>query len=227
METTAAAGVRGGELKSLPEQICDHIRELIIADELEPGSWLRERDLAQRLDVSRIPVREALLMLETEGFVRLVPRRGAMVSTLTLSEAENLFDVREALEVQAARLAARRLGAGVKTSLLDHMARAEAAAEAGDRLALEAANAAFHHEVLALSGNPILESLMRSIAGRVRWLFRKLPSRDPASQLAKHRELCDAIASGNPDLAAAVAFAQISRSRINAMKVLRPLLKED
>ncbi|MEV8634109.1 GntR family transcriptional regulator [Streptosporangium sp. NPDC051023] len=216
----------GATNRSLPEQICDHIRELIIDGTLEPGTWLRERDLAQRLNVSRIPVREALPVLEAEGFVKMVPRRGAMVATLTLREAENLYDIRESLEVLAARLAARQAGHSPPAALLECLERGRAAAEAGDAHGLEAANAAFHGEILKLSDNPLLQSIMKPIKGRVRWLFHLLPSRDPHAQLVKHQELCDAIASGNPDLAAAVAYAQIVRTRESTLGVLRTLLPE-
>ena len=93
--------------------VSDELRRLVITGELPPGTRIVEDRLAARLGVSRNPVREALQALAAEGFVDILPRRGAVVAQVTQAEAEDLFDVRAALEPLAARLAARRSdGAG-------------------------------------------------------------------------------------------------------------------
>jgi DNA-binding GntR family transcriptional regulator len=84
------------------------LKKRIIEVDLQPGERLVERDLADELKVSRIPLREALRLLAAEGLVVLVPHRGALVSPFTPADVRDLFDVRESLEVLAARLAAQR-----------------------------------------------------------------------------------------------------------------------
>ncbi len=88
--------------------VSDELRRLVVTGELPPGSRIVEDRLAERLGVSRNPVREALQALAAEGFVEILPRRGAVVAQITPEQAEDLFDVRTALEPLAARLAARR-----------------------------------------------------------------------------------------------------------------------
>ena len=99
-------GTRHQPLRTL---VCDELRRLIITGELSPGTRLVEDRLALRLAVSRNHVREALQTLATEGFVAITPRRGAVVAQITGEQAEELFDVRMALESLAARTAARTL----------------------------------------------------------------------------------------------------------------------
>src|SRR5262245_43634726 len=92
----------------LREAVQDAIRAGIVAGRYPPGGPHLEDGIAQELDVSRNPVREALQALATEGFVVIEPRRGARVATVSRDRAVDLFEVREALEGLAARLAAER-----------------------------------------------------------------------------------------------------------------------
>lgn len=88
------------------EVVAAELRRLILSGEVAPGSRLVEDRLAERLGVSRNPVREAIRVLSSEGFIEVIPRRGACVALLSGPAAEDLFDVRMALEPVAARLAA-------------------------------------------------------------------------------------------------------------------------
>ncbi len=105
--------VRGGRERSLGEAhlplrsvVQDELRRMILSGELPPGSRLVEDRLAERLGVSRNPVREAIRVLSAEGFVEVLPRRGAVVASMGQAEVAELFDARMALETLAARLAA-------------------------------------------------------------------------------------------------------------------------
>lgn len=88
---------------SLSRQIYSTLREGIVIGRFPQGTRLAEQRLASELDVSRVPLREAIPMLEVDGFVTTLPRRGAVVSTWTLKAAHDLFDTRLCLEVGAAR----------------------------------------------------------------------------------------------------------------------------
>lgn len=95
-------------MASLRDRAYQELRRRIVSTELAPGQRLVERDLAAELEVSRIPLREALRLLEADGLVVLVPHKGALVSPFTPADVRDLFDVRESLEALAARLTAER-----------------------------------------------------------------------------------------------------------------------
>jgi DNA-binding GntR family transcriptional regulator len=92
--------------QSSPEIIVESLRRAIIEGHLRPGESLRQENLAKHFAVSRIPVREALRQLESEGWVELQPNRGARVTTLSAEEVREIYEVRASLEATALRLAA-------------------------------------------------------------------------------------------------------------------------
>lgn len=152
-------------------------------------------------------------MLASEGLVVLVPGKGALVAPFGPEDVTHLFDVREVLESLAARLAAERATEVTLKPLADSLREARAATEADDPQRIAAANAAFHVEVVALAGNPLLGAIMAPLAARVEWLFRLTASRDPHEQCAEHEAIYQLIASGNAAAAAAAAFAHTSSGR--------------
>jgi len=100
----------GFDTQTLTQRVVAHLREEIAANRISPGERLREAELAARLGISRAPIREALRELAAEGWVRIVPRHGAVVTTLSRQEFLEAYQVREALEALAVRLAVPRLG---------------------------------------------------------------------------------------------------------------------
>jgi len=92
----------------LAQQVAARIRDMIIQDQLTPGQWIREQALADKLSVSRTPLREALKMLELEGLIRLLPNRGAVLTELTVEEVKEKLEVLAVLEALAGRLACQK-----------------------------------------------------------------------------------------------------------------------
>ena len=210
---------------SSPHRIYEEIRNKIISGDLPPGTRLRERELADELGVSRIPVREALPYLEADGFITSQSRRGATVTELTLRDVQELFDVRLGVEVYAARLAARRVADGASPAeVRAAMARAERALADGDAAVIAESNAELHEAIVALADNSLLTAMMRSVFGRDRWIFRMTSDRDPVVACAEHRELCDAIFAGDADFTAATAYAHIERGRQPTLETLKTVL---
>lgn len=193
--------------------VCDELRRLVITGELAPGTRLVEDRLADRLGVSRNPVREALQTLASEGFVEILPRRGAVVAQIRAKQAEDLFDVRVALEPLAARLAARRRDDDGLERLAEvlRLARRATDAEQLDLLALY--NTDFHSVVVQLSGNDYLGLLVAPMARRVQWVFRTSAATRAPHSWREHEELLLAIASGDEDYAEAVARAHVGAAR--------------
>lgn len=93
---------------TLPAVVAERLRQLIIDGTLKPGTWLNERDLCERLKISRTPLREAYRMLASDGLLTLQPKRGAMVIELSADDIENIFDVLAVLEGLAIQSAAER-----------------------------------------------------------------------------------------------------------------------
>lgn len=92
----------------LAQQVAARLRVMIIQDQLTPGEWIREQALADKLKVSRTPLREALKMLEQDDLIRLLPNRGAVVTELTVEEVKEKLEVLAALEALAGRLACQK-----------------------------------------------------------------------------------------------------------------------
>lgn len=91
---------------NVQDAVVDRIREMILSGQVKPGDWLRQDELANRFGVSTMPVREALRQLQTEGLVTFYPRRGATVSEISVGDYEEIYRIREELEVLACRWAA-------------------------------------------------------------------------------------------------------------------------
>ena len=147
------------------------------------------------------------------------------MSQLTLKDVAELFDLRLSLEVLAARQAAVAVAEGrAGDHLREVMAEALRATEAEDAVGIQRANTAFHAEVIAMSGNRLLAATMAPMLGRIRWLFALTADRDPRVEYAEHVTLCDAIYSGNPDLAGALALAHIEHGRAPSLAGLAGVL---
>lgn len=203
----------GAAHRSLRDSIADELRERIISGAYPPDFRLVERDLAQQLEVSRIPLREAFRQLESEGLVRALPRRGVVVASMSAKDVENLFEIRESLESLAARLAAQRADQQGLQRLRAHLDDARAATTAADKDGIARANAAFHATIIDLADNELLHSMMTPLNSKVRWLFRITSETDPEMLCREHAELFDAIAAGNADQASRIALEHVAASR--------------
>ncbi|MEV7005176.1 GntR family transcriptional regulator [Streptosporangium sp. NPDC051022] len=212
---------------SLDQLAYEWVRERIIDGTYKPGARIRERTVAEELGISRIPIREAFPRLESEGFIRSLPRRGAVVASLTVRDVNELYDVRGSFEVLATRLAAEQcsLGASAET-LRQILDEAETAVATNDGVLLSATNSRFHAEILTLSDNQLLQDLMAPILGRVNRLFYIVPESNQVDFHREHAELYRAISSGQVELAAALAFAHVEHSRHDTLPIVRSLLNE-
>lgn len=154
---------------ALAVELTGLIRGMILEGELRPGEKVPEKALTLRFGVSRTPVREALKVLAAEGYVRLVPNRGALVVEPTLAELEEVFPVIAALEGTAGELAARR-GSDAEIAEVRRLHDAmHAAFGASDRPRYFELNQRIHAAILAAARNPTLAQQHQMVANRVRW----------------------------------------------------------
>lgn len=187
------------------------LRDRILHGDLAPGQRLVERTLASELGVSRIPVRDALNILRGEGFVSALPNRGMTVTALSPQDVEELFEVRESLEVLAVRRATERATPDEIDRLEQSIAASEAAWERSDTDAVGRCNQEFHDLLWKMAHNSLLSSLMEPLEGRMHWLLRQ--NDDPRRLQAEHVAILAAIRSGDAELAARSALDHVQTSR--------------
>jgi DNA-binding GntR family transcriptional regulator len=211
----------GQRHRSLRTAVVDELRELIVNQQLEPGQRIVERQLSERFEVSRIPLREALLQLESEGLVTIVPRRGTFVASFSLKEMEDFFDIREALEPVAARLAAQRATPADLARLRTHLSAAEKAVARGAEDAIARSNAAFHQEIVEAAGNSLLSSLMRPLSLRLRWQFRLAHDLELGLMCREHAALFESISEHDSARAATLAYEHAAANRTSTIALFR------
>jgi DNA-binding GntR family transcriptional regulator len=193
--------MRGRTSDALRRELEDDIEH----GRLSPGDKLDEQTLAARFEVSRTPAREALLQLAAAGIVRLVPRQGAVVTSVSPQLAIGIVEVLTALEAEAAGLAARRMSSAEKAQLARLHLASQPAMKRQDSPAYIKNNAAFHAAIYRGARNEFLAEQIRLTRLRMRFYHRSSlyqPARLKASY-QEHARVTEAIKSGDEALAQA------------------------
>ncbi|MEV6130417.1 GntR family transcriptional regulator [Streptomyces violaceusniger] len=222
-DTTA---VQGGRRISA-HAVCTAIRDDIVSGTYQPGSRLTEELLARRYGVSRVPVREALRTLESEGFVTTRRHAGACVAQPSEREAADLLDIRALLEpLGAARAAQRRTEAHLKV-LRGLVRLGRERAQHGRLGELRPLGDWFHETLAQASGSPSLAAMLVQLRRKTVWVYAAAPVPQPAppggarrpdpaaravESWAEHGALVDAVARGDADRARALAAAHTERA---------------
>lgn len=201
------------------------LRELIVDGSIAPGSRLSERQLGEKLGVSRTPLREALRLLAGEQLVDLSPRRGASVTKLDPQTIEHVFRVLDSLERLAIELACGEMSdddIAAVGELHDRMRRYR---EKRDKRRFFAANQEFHEAILRGSGNPVLERTYRGLSGQVRRArYMSLNTEEEwSSAVLEHERIVEALAKRDVARASRALSAHIEAKK---RKVLRQLARE-
>lgn len=187
------------------------MRSLIVDGELRPGARLVERALADRLGVSRVPVREALRDLVAEGYAVNRATGGIAVRDYPADDVAELFEIRSALESVLLRRATDGLSpaaAGQLRACLDATGRALAS---GDRAGAVVGNARFHDVLADVAAGPLLRGLLEGVRERMRWLLRQHD--DPGAVHAEHVALLEAILAGDASTVQRLAAQHLATSR--------------
>ncbi|KAA9163334.1 GntR family transcriptional regulator [Amycolatopsis acidicola] len=164
-----AKGAANGRTQ-LPEEVAAHAREMIVSGEVRPGDYLRVDALRDALGVSNTPVREGLFILQSEGFVRLVPRRGFVVESFTREDLRDLFWAQSQLAGELAARAAKRITPEQLARLEANLGQYEKAYASADGEALSHLGHLFHREVNLAADSRRLTLLLGSIV-------KQLPNR--------------------------------------------------
>nr|WSW66359.1 GntR family transcriptional regulator [Streptomyces sp. NBC_00995] len=201
--------------------VCTAIREDIVSGVFERGSRLTEEVLARRYGVSRVPVREALRTLESEGFVVTRRHAGACVAEPTEQEAVDLLEVRMLLEpLGAARAAHRRSDAHLKV-LRGLVRLGQERARRGEGEDLRSLGGWFHETLAQASGSPGLIALLTQLRHKTAWMYAIEPPARPAESWAEHGAIVDAVARGDAERARALT-AQHAERAAAAYRLRRP-----
>ena len=211
----ASTATIGAEHRPLRDKVVEELRRRIIECDYAPGHRLTEDRLADDFGVSRNPVREAIRVLEREGFLVAQPRRGAVVASVSAQDVEELFDVRLSLEVLAAQQAAQRVDARGAALLRGLVADATAATTVTDLATL---NSMFHAEICRLSGNALLIGIMESLRDRLEWIYRQSAVERAPHSWTEHEALATAIAAGDAEAAAHAAHTHVLAAREAALR---------
>jgi DNA-binding GntR family transcriptional regulator len=207
---------------SLTEQAVAALRREILTTRLMPGEALSESSAAQLLGLGKAPVRAALARLAEEGLVQAVPRRGWIVSLVTVRDIHEVFDLRMLLEPEAARRAAGRVDAA-ELRRLDAVCACGYRPEDEDSThAFLDANKAFHVAVAELSGNGRLaRQIDRLLDEGTRMLALGLRRRDRTGEMAhEHHALIEALALGRAEDAGSIMRQQVGASRSMVLAAL-------
>lgn len=196
-----------------------HIRDYLLNGELGEGERLTEESVAQRLGISKSPVREAFNRLEADGLIRIEPRRGVYLRTFSIKEIEDLYDFREALEVHAVRHA--RITPELIADLRENLARHAEHQAARDRSNYIAVDVEFHAAIAAATGNAMLCQALERLQDQLSILRRKTFDLSSSKAVAAHQAITAAFAAGDREAAAEVMQRHVRETCLQLTSFLR------
>lgn len=211
------------DYKPLREVIFNTLREAIIVGELKPGERLMEVQLAEKMGVSRTPVREAIRMLELEGLVSMLPRKGAHVAELSVKDIMDVLEVRASLDGLATSLAADRITEDEVKSLKHVQVQFANYVEKDNLQGLIKKDVEFHEIIYRASRNDKLIQILSNLREQVQ-RFRVIYLKDyvsPKELIKEHAEIVDAIIAKKPEVALSAAETHIRNQENTIIKALK------
>lgn len=205
---------------SLASAAQEEIEKLILSGHLPAGSRIGEAEMALRLGVSRGPIREAFRGLEEVGLVRFEKNRGVFVREIDISEADENYTVRGALEALAGRLLAARISAAEIDELRGMVNAMEAALSRDDAAAYAALNHDLHGRIFEMAGNAKLTEIYQRVTKEL-MLFRRR-SLAPHPTLEEHRDIVEKIAAHDAEGAAQAMLHHVEGGRRRTLAAYKP-----
>jgi DNA-binding GntR family transcriptional regulator len=215
------------DYKPLREVIFNTLREAIIVGELRPGERLMEVTLAEKMGVSRTPVREAIRKLELEGLVAMIPRKGAHVAELSVKDMMNVLEVRATLDGLATALSSERITEAELKDLKNVYAQFVSCVDKDNLQGSIKKDVEFHDIIYRSSRNDKLIQIANNLREQVH-RFRVIYLKDyisPKEIVKEHAEILEAISSKNASLARDVAQKHIKNQEDTILKALKNMKK--
>jgi DNA-binding GntR family transcriptional regulator len=211
----------------LAEQIADHLREQIVTRMLAPGDRVVEAPIAEAAGTSRGPVRDALALLEKEGLVERIPRRGTFVVELTSKDVFEVYTLRSAVERLAIELIVRHGDIGDLDNMTDVLREAERSIDGGNAThrGLTALDMQFHRGLLVASGHSRALETWENLATQstlLSLLTRKRTEVDEALTTAQHRSVLEALSEGDAVLASRLINDHLEGARRSILGTFCP-----
>lgn len=215
--------VNMNEYLPLRDVVFNTLRQAILRGELKPGERLMEIQLANKLGVSRTPIREAIRKLELEGLVLMIPRKGAEVAEITEKNMLDVLEVRKALEELAASLACERINAKQIDDMKIAAAAFENSLKSGDVTKIAEADVAFHDIIFAATDNQRLITLLNNLREQMyRFRVEYLKQKECYPKLLEEHEcLIRAIAGRNRDEARRIMGRHIDNQATTVSDAIR------
>jgi len=206
----------------LRDVVFQTLRKAILTGELKPGERLMEIHLADKLGVSRTPIREAIHKLELEGLVTMLPRRGAMVSQISESGLKDVLEVRRSLDALCAELASVRITEEGKKALKEAYEAFNEAVATEDATIMAKADVAFHDIIIKATANERLITIISNLGEQMyRYRFEYIKEETKREDIMReHKALVDSIVSGDADAAREAARVHIDNQK---MAIIRRL----
>ena len=210
--------------KNLKEQVFDELKNRILYAKLAPGVKISDNEVARELGISRTPVREALVRLAGQGLVEELPNRGFRVRVLTLGEVEDLYIMREALEVLAVKLAIQNMDSEKERTLGQLLKRYVPIVNTQDFVKHIQLDHQFHYQIVSYSNNACLTQTFRNIQDQVRIVrhYEHLRSDSYQKVYNGHQQIFNFMVKGET----ARAKSAMSRHILQAMKNILTYLKD-
>ncbi|GHC21709.1 GntR family transcriptional regulator [Aidingimonas halophila] len=220
------------EVRTLAERVFNQLQDAIVRGELAPGSKITEPGLSKAYGISRGPLREAMRRLEVHRLIERVPHVGARVVKLSMKELLELFDVREALESMAARLAAENMSPDEVAKLREVLAFHEGQADLarGEAYYQREGDLDFHYCIVQGSHNRMLMTILCDDLYYLVRLYRTqftASGNRPQRAFVEHHRIVDAIESGDAELAELLMRRHISASRATVAERYAAVLEEE
>lgn len=207
-------GKNDSKERSAPDEIYNFLRIAILEEKLHPGDRLVERKIAQELNVSRTPIREAIRKLEHEGLVEHQPNCGVVVTSLKPRDVWELYSIRAVLEGLSARLASQRIIPEEITELETTLSKMEQALDKDDKEDLELLHKLLHRQIVIAAHSPRLEQMVFKLTDYLT-LFTRMGYSTPGRRRAasdEHRALVEMIKKGCLEEAEKIARKHNERS---------------
>lgn len=188
---------------TLTERIYHSLRQAILSGQLQQGDRLKETSLARDFNVSPTPIREALMKLSQDGFIRIDHYRGATVASYSARDFENLYQIRMLLEIPAIRMAVKQISEQDIQHLQQILNSGDEALQNEDFSTLEQLDLDFHEALVAYTGNPYLARITRNNHEKIRSIRRIVAhlSVVGARSQHEHHRILEAVAARDADLA--------------------------
>ncbi len=211
------------EYLPLRDVVFKKLRKAILTGELKPGERLMEIHLADKLGVSRTPIREAIRKLELEGLVTMIPRRGAVVAEITEKSLKDVLEVRRALDMLSAELACERITDSDKVLLKKACTEFEEAVKGGDLRIIAQKDVALHNIIVGATGNERLQQLLNNLSEQMyRYRFEYIKdSSQHKNLLQEHQEIYESIVNCDKKRAAEAAKIHIDNQETAIIRQIR------